>query len=272
MNASRIRISSLEALVGATPVLLALIDRLHAPIERSQALDRCALEATAEDGELVFIGEGVAERRVPLSSNTNLAALQVSRTIVDALVDVHELLVIAHGAAFERGGRVHAIVSSQPGVGKTTLAFHLLSRGWRIVSDDRILIDRTSCEVLPYHRLLTLGSGAIPFVPRMFRRALEASPWYYEPGASDVIYIAVDPAIACGKTAWSFGGSLESVLFATRASDGVASIETIAAREGVAPNASLAELLRSGATPRLGALSIGAPTMTADVVEAWIEQ
>jgi hypothetical protein len=149
----------------------------------------------------------------------------------------------------------------------------MLSRGWRIVSDDRILVDRSSGEVLPYHRLLTVASSAIPFVPRMFRRALEASPWYYEPGACDVIYIAVDPAVACGKSAWSFGGPLASVLFATRARDGVASVETLAAHDGVASNTRLGEMLRSGAAPpRLGALAIGAPTVTADVVEAWIGQ
>ncbi|MGP6156486.1 MAG: hypothetical protein ACLPYS_02965 [Vulcanimicrobiaceae bacterium] len=272
MNFSHIRVSSLEARIDGGAPLLALLDRLHASIERTQALER-SIEAIAEDGELVFrMGEGMAERRVPLSANANRAALQVSRTVLDALVDVHEPLVIAHGAALERNGRVHAIVSNASGVGKTTLAFHLLSRGWRIISDDRILVDRSTGHVLPYHRLLTVGSSALPFVPRMFRRALEASPWFYEPDCVDVVYIAVDPALACGSAVWSLGGPLESVLFATRAADGIASVETIDADRIPAEGTQLAAWIGSGAATRLGLLSIGAPTVTADAVEVWAER
>jgi hypothetical protein len=270
MSSACIRISSFEARVDAGPSLLALIDRLHAGAARPHAHEYSVLEASAEDGELVFANEGLAQRRLALSPNANVAALQVSRAIVDALADPDGPLLVLHGAALESAGRVLAIVSIEPAVGKTSLALQLLSRGWRIVSDDRVLVDRPSREVLPYHRLLTLRSSAIPFVPRMFRRALEVSPWYFEPDARDVVYIAIDPAVVCGAGAWSMGGPLEGVLFATRCADGLASIETLVAHDGAAFAAHPA--LRACAAPRMGRLNIGAPTVTADVVETWLER
>ncbi len=270
MNAAHIRIASIDARVGGAPSLVAMFDRLHARLERASALEGFELDAIASDGELLVARAGRSQRRVALSPNAKLAALQVSRSIVDALTDVREPLAVARGTTLEREGRVHAIVSNEDGVGKTTLAFHLLSRGWRIVSDDRILIDRSSLEALPYRRLLTIGSSAIPFVPRMFRRALEASPWYYAPDAADVVYVAVDPALVCGNGAWSAGGRLYSVLFAMRALDGAARVEPMSGAAGLGER--VLELAPLRTTLRFAALHVGAPTSTADAVEGWDSQ
>lgn len=68
--------------------------------------------------------------------------------------NAHQFLVI-HAAVVERHGRA-LIFPGAPGSGKSTLCAALLSRGWRLLSDEMALISRQNGEVTPFFRVLSV--------------------------------------------------------------------------------------------------------------------
>ncbi len=74
----------------------------------------------------------------------------------------HQYLVL-HAAVVERFG--HALVlPAPPGSGKSTLCAGLVSRGWRLLSDELALIEPASGEVVPLPRPVSLKNASIDVI------------------------------------------------------------------------------------------------------------
>jgi HprK-related kinase A len=74
----------------------------------------------------------------------------------------HGYLVI-HAAVVEGGGRA-AILPAPPGSGKSTLCAGLISRGWRLLSDELLLLDLASGLIQPLARPVNLKNESIDVI------------------------------------------------------------------------------------------------------------
>ncbi|MDI6740578.1 MAG: HprK-related kinase A [Candidatus Edwardsbacteria bacterium] len=86
----------------------------------------------------------------------------------------HQYLMI-HGAVLERGG--HAILFPAPsGSGKSTLCAGLMCRGWRLLSDELILIDPATLKIHPLCRPVSLKNRSIDIMRRFAPEAVLTRP------------------------------------------------------------------------------------------------
>lgn len=76
----------------------------------------------------------------------------------------HRYLVI-HAAVVELNGRA-AILPAPPGSGKSTLCAALVTRGWRLLSDELTLVDLDTGELVPLPRPVSLKNGSIDLIRR----------------------------------------------------------------------------------------------------------
>jgi len=75
---------------------------------------------------------------------------------------LHQHLVL-HAAVVERGGRA-AILPGAPGAGKSTLCAALVSRGWRLFSDELALFSLADGSLTPFPRPISLKNESIPII------------------------------------------------------------------------------------------------------------
>ena len=68
-----------------------------------------------------------------------------------------------HAAVVERNGR-SMILPAPPGSGKSTLCAGLVSRGWRLLSDELALIDPTTVTLAPIPRPVSLKNASIDII------------------------------------------------------------------------------------------------------------
>jgi hypothetical protein len=81
--------------------------------------------------------------------------------------------LIVHGAAIAREEGL--MLPGALRCGKTTLALSLLQNGFRLASDDVVLVHRTKMEVHPFPRLLNLRAESLVSVPGLHREYPEMS-------------------------------------------------------------------------------------------------
>lgn len=74
----------------------------------------------------------------------------------------HTFLVI-HAAVVERGGRA-VVMPAPPGSGKSTLCAGLVSRGWRLLSDELCLLETASGLIHPLARPVNLKNESIDVI------------------------------------------------------------------------------------------------------------
>jgi HprK-related kinase A len=74
----------------------------------------------------------------------------------------HQYLII-HAAAIECGGRA-AILPAPPGSGKSTLCAALVSRGWRLLTDELTLIETATGRIVPLARPVSLKNESIEVI------------------------------------------------------------------------------------------------------------
>lgn len=74
----------------------------------------------------------------------------------------HAYLII-HAAVLERHGRA-VILPAPPGSGKSTLCAALVTRGWRLLSDEMTLVRLDNGAVLPVPRPVSLKNGSIDVI------------------------------------------------------------------------------------------------------------
>ena len=135
-----------------TPVLGDLLTPLF-PFSRVEALARVdlsfAVVADAIDGWTLYSG------RRPIARSTSRGDLfpQVEWAIARTALQSLSTHLALHTAAVARDGRVCLVVGPS-GAGKTTLALALCARGWRLLGDDVILIDRRDASLRAFPRSL----------------------------------------------------------------------------------------------------------------------
>jgi len=94
----------------------------------------------------------------PLPSDQAFAALE-SLLNWSIYTTTYKYLII-HGAAVERNGCA-AILTAPPGSGKSTLCAALVSRGWRLLTDELTLVSPESGLISPLARPISLKNNAI---------------------------------------------------------------------------------------------------------------
>ncbi len=76
--------------------------------------------------------------------------------------NAHDRLII-HAAVVERQGKA-VILPGTPGSGKSTLCAAMISRGWRLLSDEMTLIDLENGLVRPFPRPVSLKNQSIEVI------------------------------------------------------------------------------------------------------------
>lgn len=91
-------------------------------------------------------------------------------------MQAHQFLML-HSAAVERNGRV-LLLPAWPGSGKSTLCAALVSRGWRLFSDEFGLVRHGDGQLMPLPRPLPLKNRSIGVI-RDFAPAVELGPDFH---------------------------------------------------------------------------------------------
>lgn len=87
---------------------------------------------------------------------------------------LHRYLVL-HAAAAEREGRTYLFPGAS-GSGKSTLVAALMLSGWRLLTDELVLLDVESGAVQPFPRPLGLKNASIHVIQRDFPQAVMGEP------------------------------------------------------------------------------------------------
>jgi HprK-related kinase A len=82
----------------------------------------------------------------------------------------HQYLIV-HAAVVERAGKALAL-PGPAGSGKSTLCAALMSRGWRLLSDELMLVEPASGLIVPLPRPISLKNQAIEALRRFAPRAV----------------------------------------------------------------------------------------------------
>jgi HprK-related kinase A len=88
----------------------------------------------------------------------------------------HQFLML-HSAAVERNGRV-LLLPAWPGSGKSTLCAALVSRGWRLFSDEFGLVQQEKSQLVPMPRPIPLKNQSISVI-REFAPDAELGPDFH---------------------------------------------------------------------------------------------
>lgn len=97
--------------------------------------------------------------------------------------------VIVHSAVVERNGRA-AILPAPPGSGKSTLCAALVSRGWRLLSDELAMIDPDSLLLQPFPRPISLKNQSIDLM-RAFASPEVIGPVFADTHKGDIAHMKV---------------------------------------------------------------------------------
>lgn len=73
--------------------------------------------------------------------------------------------LMLHGGVVAQG-RMAMLLPGVPGAGKSTLTAYLIHRGWRLLSDEFVLVEENSLEVQPFPRLIPLKNESIDVLAR----------------------------------------------------------------------------------------------------------
>ena len=99
---------------------------------------------------------------------------------------LHQLLIL-HAAVVERRG-LAVLLPAPPGSGKSTLCAGLVSRGWRLLSDELALISPETGEVLPLVRPISLKNASIGVIAR-FAPAMRIGPAVHDTLKGSVAHV-----------------------------------------------------------------------------------
>ncbi|TAM62299.1 hypothetical protein EPN52_00875 [bacterium] len=211
VTAARYRIADVDVEVRGPQPAIASLERAFSRLPRvpagEEGLVSIVVSRAASGWEIV---ETLSEQPRLLDSRAGNGwlAMEVANSIISEVAARSKFLIL-HAAVLERDGEALAI-AGRGFAGKSTVATHLLSRGWHLLSDEYAFVEPISGRLVPYQKLMYLRSGVIPLLPSSFRRSLEQSPWYG--AANDGLgFYAIDPALSYGEEAWADGARLRAV-------------------------------------------------------------
>jgi hypothetical protein len=116
----------------------------------------------------------------------------------------HQFLML-HAAVIARDGRA-MILPAPPGSGKSTLCAGLVNRGWRLLSDELTLIDRTTGLITPLPRPVSLKNESIAVI-RSFAPEAVLGPVAHDTAKGTVAHLrppaaSVRAAAELARPAW----------------------------------------------------------------------
>ena len=116
----------------------------------------------------------------------------------------HQYLIL-HAAVVERDG-LAAILPAPPGSGKSTLCAGLMSRGWRLLSDELTLISPGELSITPLCRPVSLKNQSLSVI-RAFEPSAEFSEVAHDTAKGAVCHMKVpkrhlDRIRECAKPGW----------------------------------------------------------------------
>ncbi|TAM76627.1 hypothetical protein EPN44_04725 [bacterium] len=279
----RYRVADVDIEVRGPKKAIASLERAFSRLPRVPADEGSAATiAIRHDANGWMIDETLSDQPRILDARAGgggWLAMEVANSIISEVAARSKFLII-HAAVLERDGEALA-VAGRGFAGKSTVATHLLSRGWRMLSDEYAFVEPISGRLVPYQKLMYLRSGVIPLLPSSFRRSVEQSPWYG--AANDGLgFYAIDPALSYGEQAWASGAHLRAValLEAERAERPqvtecdpwslIPEFQTLVWKSGdlLTGLAKLASALRG---VRVSLVRPGSPLETADALETWFD-
>jgi hypothetical protein len=274
------RIADTTVLVRSARPVREAVDAIFRRLGRAAKGERphLMLDARFERDRYIVEGTGLEPRRFTRAAPPGAVALELANAVAEAVCRTSGLFIFK-AAVLERDGNALAL-GGVSRAGTTTIAAHLLGRGWRLVSDAYALVEPSTERVVPFHKLMVVAAASLPQVPRSFRASCEASPWFALPHRDDVHFYAVDPARAYGDAAWSAGAHLRHFAYVTRG-DGAARLADCDAWS-LAPQIhgltwppadlldSMARMASAMRGVRTGVLTCSDPLAAGDVLERWI--
>ena len=99
---------------------------------------------------------------------------------------LHQFLIL-HAAVVERRG-LALLLPAPPGSGKSTLCAGLVSRGWRLLSDELALISPETGDVVPLVRPISLKNASIAVISR-FAPAMTIGPAVHDTLKGSVAHV-----------------------------------------------------------------------------------
>ncbi len=100
--------------------------------------------------------------------------------------------ILVHAAVVERGGKA-LILPAPPGSGKSTLCAALVSRGWRLLSDELAMLDPVTLDLHPFPRPVSLKNRSIDII-RAFASPDAVGPVFVDTHKGDVGHLKVPDA------------------------------------------------------------------------------
>jgi hypothetical protein len=210
----------------------------------------------------------VSVRISPPDRSPELALRDAQREIAGHVAAVGGWLAI-DAVVVEREGRALALIGAA-GSGKSTIAAHLLGRGWRLLADGVAFVDVAQSLILAHHGLMIFRSGAIPHLPSAFRSTLERSRWFVDE-SGELQFYEVDPATAFGAGVWSGEAILDALVFIDEHA-GTKDVRTLAAETSTLRTIDGTEVsLSQFAGLRVGVIRKDRSVHTADCIEHWFD-
>jgi HprK-related kinase A len=116
----------------------------------------------------------------------------------------HQYLIV-HAAVVERSG-LALVLPAPPGSGKSTLCAGLVSRGWRLLSDELTLIEPTTAAIVPLPRPISLKNASIDVI-RKFSPGAALGPTVRDTVKGSVSHMtppaeSVARASECARPRW----------------------------------------------------------------------
>ncbi|HEX8807092.1 MAG TPA: hypothetical protein VF741_09085, partial [Candidatus Aquilonibacter sp.] len=239
--------------------------RMHARRPHAGAFVKTTIEVAND--EFAWHIRGSSQRSHKVISATS-ALPQVCGAVVSALIaDIAEAaqLHVCRAAAVERDGRAAAFIGDD-WESCVVLAAHLHARGWRFLGGDYVLIDPSTFTVHATRKSLYATLSIMDELPLLYRRAVEASPWYSTP--REIAFYAVDPTLVLPTSAWAEHGQLGAVLIVEGDVAEFPSLERTPSR-ALSEGISGVDLERAGVA--VAEVKLGDYIATCDLLERWLQ-
>ena len=116
----------------------------------------------------------------------------------------HDCLII-HAAVLERDG-LAVILPAPPGSGKSTLCAALVSRGWRLLSDELTMVRLSDARIVPLPRPISLKNASIDVI-KAYAPEMVFSPSVHDTNKGTVAHVkapaaSVARALETARPAW----------------------------------------------------------------------
>jgi HprK-related kinase A len=142
------------------------------------------------DGRIAFL---------PLAARASLVMLE--SCLNWAIIGSGPDCLMLHAAALERNGRA-VILPAGSGAGKSTLSTAMMARGWRLLTDETVIIRPADGRLLPLARPISLKNDSISIARGLFGDAMLSTVFHGMP-KGDMAYLRPPPAAVArlGETA-----------------------------------------------------------------------